>query len=335
MNIYNDVRSRKNAERFHLLAISSCIGFAIILYALTSMLFSKLLGVIYNSMDYETYKRLAESSIFNNAVYIVYSLTCVALPFFLTHLIMRKCTDTSLLYGKPKKGGGLVPATVIGLGLCVLGNYATTVFTFFTEALFSSRPTGAPSDITSVEQISLAGFFVSVIATAVMPALVEEFAIRGVVMQPLRKYGDKFAVVISALVFSIIHGNFQQIPFAFVVGLALGYVVIRTGSIWAGVLLHFLNNFWASCSEYLSYLVPDWAYVIYSASNIVVCIAAIICAILLYKRDVKAGITSGVLEKPDCILSVFDKSVFVIYSPTFLVGIIHLFYSALQNFIKV
>ena len=65
---------------------------------------------------------------------------------------------------------------------------------------------------------------------------------RGVVMQPLRKFGDRFAIVASAVLFAILHGNMVQIPFAFVAGLALGYFAIVTNSIWTSVVIHSLNN---------------------------------------------------------------------------------------------
>ena len=65
---------------------------------------------------------------------------------------------------------------------------------------------------------------------------------RGVVMQPLRKYGDRFAIVVSAVLFAALHGNMVQIPFAFIAGLALGYFAIITNSIWTSVAIHCLNN---------------------------------------------------------------------------------------------
>ena len=77
---------------------------------------------------------------------------------------------------------------------------------------------------------------------AILPAFAEEFAFRGVTLQLLRPYGEAFAVVGSAFAFGVMHGTVVQIPFAFVGGLFFGYLVVRTGSIWPSILLHFLNN---------------------------------------------------------------------------------------------
>ncbi len=339
MDVYN-TRVKKNDERFQLFIISNLIGLGILGYLLFSRIFSEILNAfyvaVYDTKGYDAYIVLINSSVFNNLVYLVYAVFCVVLPLVIVHLISVRIFHYNLPYGKIRKGSSFVPAMLIGLGMSVHGNYVSLIFSSITKNLFQATPTGSPSDVTSVSQISFVGFLVSVVSTAVMPALAEEFAIRGVIMQPLRRYGDRFAIVISAAVFSLIHGNFEQIPFAFVVGLALGYVVIRTGSLWTGVVLHFINNFWAVCSEYLYYLLPDEVYAVcYFGANLAICIAAVIAAVYLYKKDAKDGVSDSILEKPKCTISIFQKSLLVVYSPTFLVGAWLLIDSALQQFIRV
>ena len=89
---------------------------------------------------------------------------------------------------------------------------------------------------------STLGMVMLFISIAIIPAIIEEFAIRGVVMQPLLKYGEKFAILTSALFFSLLHGNMFQIPYTFVGGLILGYLMIKTKSMWPPIILHFVNN---------------------------------------------------------------------------------------------
>ena len=52
----------------------------------------------------------------------------------------------------------------------------------------------------------------------------------------------KLAVVISALLFSIAHLNPAQMPHAFLLGLLLGWVFVRTGSVVPGIIIHGVNN---------------------------------------------------------------------------------------------
>ena len=77
---------------------------------------------------------------------------------------------------------------------------------------------------------------------AVLPAVVEEIAIRGIVLQPLRRYGDWFAIIASSLIFSLMHGNMVQIPYTLAAGIIFGVVAVSTGSLWPSIVLHFLNN---------------------------------------------------------------------------------------------
>ena len=50
------------------------------------------------------------------------------------------------------------------------------------------------------------------------------------------------SIVLSSLIFGVVHGNWVQAPFAFVTGLALGWMYYRTGSLLPGILMHFVNN---------------------------------------------------------------------------------------------
>lgn len=72
--------------------------------------------------------------------------------------------------------------------------------------------------------------------------IAEELLCRGLVLRLLQPYGKRFAIVLSALLFGLFHGNVVQIPFAFLVGLVLGYVTVEYSVVWA-MVLHIINNF--------------------------------------------------------------------------------------------
>jgi membrane protease YdiL (CAAX protease family) len=88
-------------------------------------------------------------------------------------------------------------------------------------------------------QILLA--FVSI---AIVPALAEEFLFRGCVLSNLLPYGKKTAIILSALLFALMHGNFAQFFYTFVAGIVLAVVYIETGSIWTSTFIHLFNNFY-------------------------------------------------------------------------------------------
>ena len=93
-------------------------------------------------------------------------------------------------------------------------------------------------------------FFVEVFIVAVLPAFCEEFLHRGIVLQGIKHIGFKKAIVISSLLFGLLHFNIQQVSYAFVVGLILGFVAVVSKNIFPSIIIHFVNNF---ISVYLDY----------------------------------------------------------------------------------
>ena len=72
----------------------------------------------------------------------------------------------------------------------------------------------------------------------------EEVAFRGAVLRSLLgSFRNHWAAIaISAVLFAVVHGNPVQMPHTFLVGLLLGWMYYRTGSILPGVVLHWVNN---------------------------------------------------------------------------------------------
>lgn len=101
-----------------------------------------------------------------------------------------------------------------------------------------------------------------------LPAFAEEFLMRGVVLNAAsRKRDYSYAILITAGMFSLMHGNPIQTVHQFLLGAVLAYVVLVSKSLWAGIFLHFFNNFLSLTLEipyqaYESYLeqVPAWAW---------------------------------------------------------------------------
>ena len=75
----------------------------------------------------------------------------------------------------------------------------------------------------------------------ILAPITEEILFRGVIQRTLMPWGKRFAILCSAFVFGIFHGNLLQTPFAFVVGLVLGYVACEYNIVWA-MILHMVNN---------------------------------------------------------------------------------------------
>ena len=76
---------------------------------------------------------------------------------------------------------------------------------------------------------------------AIWAPISEEILFRGLIQRLLMPHGKKFAIFCSAFLFGIFHGNLIQTPYAFLVGLVLGYVAAEYSIAWA-MLLHMINN---------------------------------------------------------------------------------------------
>jgi len=95
------------------------------------------------------------------------------------------------------------------------------------------------------DPFELAGyaFWVVVLAVCVMPAVWEEIAFRGLVQGRLSQaVGEREALVMTAVLFAIIHRSAISAPYLLALGLVLGALRRRSGSLVPGMVLHFLHN---------------------------------------------------------------------------------------------
>lgn len=110
----------------------------------------------------------------------------------------------------------------------------------------------------------------SFLYVVIIGPIVEELVYRGGILMALRRFGDQFAVVVSAIIFGLMHANIPQIIFATLVGLILGYICVKTNSLRYVIIIHMLNNLIATIMS--DYLYPhlsgqmaniiDWVFIL-------------------------------------------------------------------------
>lgn len=184
----------------------------------------------------------------NSAINLELNIILSFLGFGLSALFILKTENAKayqlVSYGPPKKSS-LIAAIMVGVGFC----YAANIVVSMLQTRFQNVFPFVQPEIELPN--GYLGFLISVLSVAVAPALIEEFLFRGVIMGSLLKFGKPLAIFTSAFLFGLVHGNLIQIPFAFMVGLVLGAMVVETDSIWTGIIIHFLNNFISVCMDYL------------------------------------------------------------------------------------
>lgn len=238
--IYNSTPNlnRQNYLRFcqerTIKKTASGLGFFVFAY-LASMYASSIgFGIMFGAASFTSIDTV---SVFLLEIFIsVFSAFIPGLFYFLfSGRSMSNTIKTS--YVRQKELWALV---FIGMAVAMVANTASdmvqTNFTFF----------GLQNSVSMSEDVSNPlEIVLYIISTAIVPAFAEEFAFRGILMGTLRKFGDSFAIITSAIIFGAMHGNIAQIPFAFILGLVLAYVACKTNSILPSIIIHFLNNFYA------------------------------------------------------------------------------------------
>lgn len=138
----------------------------------------------------------------------------------------------------------------------------------------SSDPVGATVDSM--------GPWVAFLCVCIIGPVMEELVFRRFMLGSLARYGEKLALLTSALLFGLFHGNFSQFFYAFGLGLILGYAYLKTGKLRWPILLHMVFNVYGSfgslfLAEYKT-LIALWGYFM---------IACAICGIVVLIRNVK------------------------------------------------
>ena len=177
---------------------------------------------------------------------IVYSLTLIMACLLPIAFIEKMADFHPMLFKKqPLK----VSDGIIVLG-CV---FLFTLFTIANSLLISLlAKLGINFPPQSLEPIgsglTLVLYF---IFSAVIPAISEELFMRGIVLNLLLPNGRRFAVLTSALLFTVMHTQLQSFPYVFCTGIVLACVYLYTDKIYIPMLLHFTNN---ACSFMIMYM---------------------------------------------------------------------------------
>lgn len=111
--------------------------------------------------------------------------------------------------------------------------------------------------ITVVES-SLGVTFLLYFYACLLGPVLEEILYRGIILQGLKTYNRRMAVLVSALIFGLMHQNYQQFILGFLLGLLLGTLTINSGSLIPSTVIHIIVNTFASlCSVIMSYVDYD------------------------------------------------------------------------------
>jgi len=193
------------------------------------------------------------SSLNSNAIDIIYTILIEVICLFLIPFIlycvlikvkpkhlMRTCNFNKISF----------KTILLSILLGILMYFLTVLLsTFFNGiiVLFGYQSSGG-----GAESIDLTTYIIQIFTTALLPAFCEEFLHRGILLQGTKHIGFTKAIIISSLLFGLVHLNITQVFYAAVLGLIIGYVAVVTKNIWPAIIIHFMNNFMSITDTFLS-----------------------------------------------------------------------------------
>lgn len=226
-------KQQEQKEKKEIRTISLFMGAAIIFYLVVqSFVLALLMATGY-------YSKFESDVIFQSGFTIIgVSFLAVFVPFAVMALINKKRYAHPIIPNKPIKFCKCFMWIAFGMLCCICANISVSYLITMLESLFDVKFTQGEM----LEPNSPLSCVMITISTAIIPAICEEFAMRCCSLQLLRKYGSGFAVFAVSIVFGLLHGNVIQFLFAFIVGLVLGFVTVKTNSIVPAVCIHALSN---------------------------------------------------------------------------------------------
>lgn len=241
-NEYFEKQQEKKNDKKILKTIGALCGFSIVVYFVMSTLIGLVVAFLYSNTSLNI-EFIYEQGLGSWAFSSIATVLFIGLPFLATYMVLRKKKITGILpLGTTYNTKASTYLVVAFLPLTLLSTFLINFISIMIQSLMGVEFLSGMEDmaVTSVKDFLFMTLFV-----AIIPAILEEIAIRGVLLQPLRRFGDGFAIVVSAVIFSLLHGNMVQVPYTILAGIYFGYVMVATGSLWPSIILHFFNNFYS------------------------------------------------------------------------------------------
>lgn len=265
----------------------TCNGLGLLLFCCSMgyMASSLLLPKFLNLIGYQGSLLYANYGYLQPTLYYLLKGAAFCISFFLTGLLYLPAARMPLSRSLPSqkvKPSVWIALLFMGFAMALMANLPVNWIGDWIDALFPQTPSTPAPSVSSAVALSVPAIVLYVVRSTVLPAFYEEFIFRGILLGQLRRYGDSLAIVVSAFFFGIFHSSPKQVPFAFLVGLVLAFIVVRTNHIWLSCAIHFCNNAFACFPDVLKPILSTQTYqLVYSCTFYGVMIVGALAALFL------------------------------------------------------
>lgn len=229
---------------------TSCnIGIALFVYNLVSYASMHLFAVLAKWFIISFTKLNAHEVLNSSSFRWLAVLLCQDGAGVLAFWIVSRFSKPTVLKSAPKKritfeGGCAI--FVLCIAIMQIGSYISA---FLSDIAENIRGVPLENELSSL--VFESNIFLVLIMAVIIGPIIEEFIYRKFIITHLRVYGEKFALVCSAALFALAHGNFYQVFYSFGVGLVFGYLYIKTNDIKINIFYHMAVNFTGTVVPFL------------------------------------------------------------------------------------
>lgn len=143
------------------------------------------------------------------------------------------------LFKKPSFGAADMVLAAASI-MCVQGVSLIVQLTVMSITGMTGMPESVSASLTLDDNV-LRSLGVLTYAVILGP-ITEELLFRGFILNALSPVSRKFAIVMSAVLFGLFHGNFNQMFNGILLGLVFGYVAVKSGSVITSIIVHMFAN---------------------------------------------------------------------------------------------
>lgn len=173
--------------------------------------------------------------------FLIQIVVMFAIPLFMYSLLLRKSLKETFKDVGLKK----ISTKMIGISI-ILGVVLYFINSFIADAFASIIALFGYESISSSQTTAFnyATLMKEFVLSCILPGFCEEFLHRGIMLHANKKFANtKFYLIISSIIFGLMHLNIRQFFYAAILGFLMGYVTLVADSIIPSIIIHFMNNF--------------------------------------------------------------------------------------------
>ena len=167
-----------------------------------------------------------------------FAMYVVALPVF---ILLVKGMKKTIRARERLKFSEFAKIFLVAEAFMYVGSFIGNYLNLFIGAYIGEAPTNSTSEL-----IAESNMLLLIAIAVIIGPIVEELIFRKLLMDKLGMYGDRIAIVVSAVTFGFFHGNLYQFFYATLLGFVLAYLYSKTANVWYPILLHMIVNFMGS-----------------------------------------------------------------------------------------